>query len=280
MRLDLPKRFRFLIKRASLSLAIIAVAFFAVPDARSQQKQDAKSKQEAKKPTTPPRRRGKKKIGLWESVKGTFDVGGQFRSVKGDKPGKFEENREVPQAFSLRNFKINFGSPDTPFFLNFKGLEVGERDMSASAEVGRVGKFRTRVLWNQIPKFYGTGRTFHLGADGFLAVNPDLRARLQAVPDAGVAASVLGPTLPNLLRQEVQNQASINLRLRSDQFWLTQSYHPNQNWEFFLRVQTVHLNGRRPQGTGTFAREGIGPAGDGVWEALGVELPLPVDYRT
>ena len=84
-------------------------------------------------------------------------------------------------------------------------------------------------------------------AGGFLAVNPDLRASLQAVPDAGVAASQLGPTLPNLVRQAVQNQAGVTLRVRSDQFWLTQSFHPTKNWEFYLRVQTVHLGIRRPR---------------------------------
>src|SRR2546421_69667 len=256
MRLDLPNRLRSLVKATIISLAIIVVSLFVVSNAWSQQKPDAKSKQETKKPTAAPKRKTKRTIGLWESLKGTFDIGGRFHSVKGDKPGKFEENREVPQSFFVRNFKIQFGSPDTPFFLNFKGQEIGERDESFSAEAGRVGKFRTRVLWNQIPKSYGTGRTFHLGAGGFLAVNPDLRASLQAVPDAGVAASQLGPTLPNLVRQATQNQAGVTLRVRSDQFWLTQSYHPSKNWELYLRVQNIHLNGTRPQGTGTFAREG------------------------
>ncbi|HKC63557.1 MAG TPA: MtrB/PioB family outer membrane beta-barrel protein [Pyrinomonadaceae bacterium] len=281
MKPDLPKRLRSLVKLAIILSAIIGSTPLAMPSAQTQQKQDAKAKQqETKKPTTPPRRRGKRKVGLWESLKGTFDTGASFRSVRGDKPGKFEENREVPKTFFLRNFKFQFESPDTPYFLNFKGLEVGERDESFGAEVRRVGKFRTQVYWNQIPHSYSTGRTFHLGADGLLAVNADLRAALQAVPDAGAPASQLGPTLPTLVRQAVQNQATLNLRVRSDQFWLTQSYHPTKNWEFYLRVQHVHLKGTRPQGTGTFAREGNGPAGDGVWETLGMELPLPEDYRT
>lgn len=279
MKPDLPNRLRSLVKLAIILLMIIASALFTVPNARSQQKQDAKSKQETKKTTTPPKRR-KRTVGLWESLKGTFDIGGRVRSLSGDRTTKFEENREVPKSFFVRNFKFQFESPDTPFFLNFKGQEMGERDERFGAEVGRVGKFRTRVLWDQIPHSYSNGRTFHLGAGGLLAVNPDLRASLQAVPDAGVPASQLGPTLPNLVRQATQNQAGVTLRVRSDQFWLTQSYHPTKNWEFYLRLQTVHLNGTRPQGTGTFAREGNGPNGDSVWESLGMELPLPEDYRT
>lgn len=113
-----------------------------------------------------------------------------------------------------------------------------------------------------------------------MVVNPDLRASLQAVPDAGVAASQLGPQLPTLVRQATQTQAGAELRVRADRFLWTQSYRPNKNWEFYFRAQHLRLAGTRPKGTGTFAREGNGPAGDGVWESLGVELPEPVEYRT
>jgi len=280
MRRELSERLRPLVEGAVTSLAIIAVALSAAPNAWGRQKQDGESGQETKKTETRPARRPKRPVGLFDNVKVIFDVGGQFRSVKGDRPGKFEEYREVPKVFSLRNFSLRFESPDTPFFMNFKALEIGERDMTGGAELGRVGKFRTRILWDQIPKFYSDGRTFHLGADGLLSVNPDLRARLQAVPDASAAASVLGPTLPALLRQEVQHQAGVSLRVRSDRLLFTQSYRPNKNLEVYFRAQSLHLGGTRPRPTGTFARESTGPAGDGVWEALGAELPEPVDYRT
>ena len=280
MSFDPSKRPRSLVKCAFISIALMAVILCTLADARSQQTQAPKSKQETKKPTASTKRRAKKNVRLFESLKTTIDIGGRFRSVKGDRPGKFEETREVPKVFSLRNLILKFESPDTPFFLNFKALELGERDMNASVELGRIGKFKTQVSWDQIPKFYSDGRTFHLGADGYLAVNPDLRARLQAVPDAGVAASVLGPTLPALVRQEVQNQSAINLRVRWDRFRFAQSFHPTKNWEVYFRAQNIHRNGVRPRTTGTFARESTGPAGDGVWEALGAELPEPVDYRT
>jgi hypothetical protein len=58
------------------------------------------------------------------------------------------------------------------------------------------------------------------------------------------------------------------------------SIHPNKNWELYFRAQHLRLNGTRPKSTGTFARQGVGPAGDGVWESLGMELPEPVQYRT
>ena len=58
MKSDLHNRLWSLVKLALISLAIIAAAHVALPNAWSQQKQDAKSKQqEPKKPTAPPRRR-------------------------------------------------------------------------------------------------------------------------------------------------------------------------------------------------------------------------------
>ncbi len=281
MRPDLLNRLRSTAKAAVISLAILATVLLSVTNAWSQQKQDAKNKQTTKKPAARKKRQPEKKIDLVDSLKGTIQTGVRFRSVKGDRPGKFEENRDFPKSVFVRSFLLNFESVDSPFFVDFKALEFGERDERFSAEVGKVGTFRTEIMWDQIPKYYSTGRTFHLAAaPGLLVVNPDLRARLQAVPDAGVAASQLGPQLPNLVRQEVQNQASINLRVRRDQFLLAQSYHPNENWEFFVRAQNLRLSGTRPRTTGTFARDGVGPAGDGVWEDLGVELPEPIQYRT
>ncbi|PYS49973.1 MAG: hypothetical protein DMF68_08515 [Acidobacteria bacterium] len=281
MRPFIPTRLQSLAKSTVISLAIIVLACVALPNALSQQTQDAKGKQqETKKPTAPPRRRGRRKVTLWESIKGTFDIGANWRSVSGDRPGKFEENREVPKNFFARNFNIQLFSPDTPFLINLKGVEIGERDQRYTGEIGKVGTFRTKFLLDQLPKYYSNGRTFHLGSDGLLAVNSDLRAALQAVPDAGAAASQLGPTLPALVRQAVQNQAGVNLRVSTDQFQVTQSFHPTKNWEFYFSAQNIRRSGTRPQGTGTFAREGNGPAGDSVWETLGMELPLPVNYRT
>jgi len=246
----------------------------AAASARSQSNPDPQNKPDTKKKTA-------KKVSLSDSLKGTLEVGGDFRDVDGDRPGKFEENREVPKAFFIRKFNLTWANADSPYSLKLKGQELGERDERYSAEARKVGTFRTRLLWDKLPKYYSNGRTFHLsGGPGLLVVNPDVRARLQAVPDAGAAASVLGPALPALVRQEIQNNATVVLRVRADQFLFTQFYHPTKNWEFFFRAQHVRLHGTRPKGTGTFAREGNGPAGDGVWESLGAELPEPVDYGT
>jgi MtrB/PioB family decaheme-associated outer membrane protein len=281
MRPDISNQFRSLIKRTIILLAIIPAVFSLVPHAWSQQKQEEKKKQvETKKPEVKPEPAAEIKSGIFDNLRAIFEIGGRFRSVKGDRPGKFEEYSETPKVFSLQNLTLDFESANSPFLLNFRMLEIGERDARYSAEFGRVGKLRTRILWDQIPKGYSDGRTFELGSSGFLFVNPDMRARLQATPNSGAGASTLGPQLPAQVRQELPFEAAENLRVRSDQFLFTQSFRPRKSWELYVRAQRVRLSGIRPRPTGTFANENTGPLGDPVWEALGVELPEPVDYRT
>lgn len=117
MKLARRNRIRSLVKGAVIASAVIAAMFLATPGIRGRQKQDdknkpaekqaeAKKQPETKKPEAAKAQEpqktseAKKRPGLFDNVKGTFDIGGRFRSVKGDKPGKFEEYRDVPQAFS------------------------------------------------------------------------------------------------------------------------------------------------------------------------------------
>lgn len=264
-----------LVKTTIILLAILTASFGSAISVSAQPKPATKDK------PAETRKKVRKKAGLAESVSGTLEVGTNIRSVKGEHPGKFEENREVPKAFFIRKFDVHWATGDSPWVLNLKGLELGEQDERYSAEARMIGTFRTKVLWDEIPKYYSDGRTLHLSAGaGLLVVNPEVRARLQAIPDAAVTPGQLGPALGLQVRKEIQNSAAVILRLRSDQFLLMQSYHPNKNWEFFIRAQHLRLHGTRPKGTGTFQREGSGPLGDGVWESMGVELPEPVDYGT
>jgi MtrB/PioB family decaheme-associated outer membrane protein len=286
MRLDRLSRRRSLTNAAVSSFAIVVV-LWAAPDAWCQNP-DEKDKQEATtkqrdtiEPETKKEPVVKQEAGLFDGLKGTVEIGAQTLNVEGDRQGKFQEFRDFPNGLFVRNVHFKFSSVDSPFFLDFKGLEIREQDQRFSAEAGVVGKYRAQFLWDQIPRFYSDGHSLHVStAPGVLAVSPILRARLQSVPDAGVPASQLGPELPTLLGHEVEIAPVVALRVRWDQLLLTQSYHPNENWELNFRAQRLRLNGTRPRGTGTFAREGNGPGGDGVWEAMGVELPEPVNYRT
>src|SRR5215213_264139 len=273
---DFIKRLRSLVKTAICLLAIIFVITGVAPDVLSQRSQGTDTGQTQRRRT-----RARRKKGFLESLKTTIQVGATIRSLEGDRPGKFQETRDFPFGPVLQGIHMKFESAESPFFLEAEGLELGERDRRVSAEAGRVGKVRTRFLWDQLPHYFSDGRTLHVStAPGFLAVAPAIRARLQAVPNAGASASQLGTALPTQVRQEIQAAAPVQLRVRFGQLLVDQSYHPNKNWELYFRVQYVSRNGTRARPTGTFARENVGPLGDGVWEALGMELPEPVSYGT
>jgi len=321
MKPDRPNRLQSPVKAAISSLAIFVVAIFAVPEAQGrqqsppgesvtdattgfavpypwrQQKPDGKNQPaEKKKPEAQKPSQVKKTPELPHGLRAVIEIGGEDVELRGDRPGKFQEYRDYPRSFFMRNLLLNFESASSPFILSLKAREIREQDQRYSAEVWKVGKFHTQFLWDQIPHYYSDGSTFDLRrAPGDLAVDPALRASLQAaiplLPNAN--GPPLGPTsiqlrdLPQyqqllpLVRQAVQFGPGVNLRLRSDQLLVTQSYHPNENWELYFRVQQLHLNGTRPKPTGTFERAGLpAPNQDGVWEAQGVELAEPVKYQT
>ena len=245
------------------------------------QEQIATNEDPTAQKTDPGKKPAPKQKGFFDSIRGTIDFGGHFRDLSGSKPGKFEEFKDFRNAPTLRNLFLKFESANSAMFFQAKVQEAAERDALYSTEFGRIGKYRFSFMWNQIPRYYSTGTTLHtLSSPGLLTVDPSIRAALQAVPDAGNPPQTLGPTLPNLVRQFIATAPVIQLRTRTDQMFVTQSFHPNKNWEFFFRAQHLRMNGARPQSTGTFARQGNGPAGDGVWESLGMELPEPVHYRT
>ena len=291
MRLDIfdkprSNRRRSLVNASIILSAIIAVSLSAASYAQSQQQSqqptDENNKpQETKKPETQSQPEVNKLPGFFDQLKINFDIGGHIRQVQGDRPGKFQETRDFPKGFYMRNLYLNFESADSPFLLSLKALEIRERDQSYSAEAGRVGKFRTRFLWDQVPHYYSDGRSFYMSAaPGVLTVNPALRASLEAAPNAGAATSQVGAQLPALLLQQLPTESVVDHRVRWDRLLVTHSYYPTENLELYFRAQRLHLNGVRPKPTGTFARESLPPINDALWEALGSELQEPVDYRT
>jgi MtrB/PioB family decaheme-associated outer membrane protein len=231
--------------------------------------------------TDPQKKTTSNQRGFFESIRGSIDFGAHFRDLSGSKPGKFEQFKDFRNAPILRNLFLKFESGNSPTFFDARINEAGERDARYATEFGRIGKYRFSFMWDQIPQYYSTGTTLHsMTSPGLLTVDPNIRAALQAVPDAANPPQTLGPTLPNLVRQFIAAAPVIQLRTRSDQMLVTASIHPNQNWEFFFRAQYLRMNGTRPKSTGTFGRQAVGPAGDGVWESLGMELPEPVRYHT
>src|SRR5438105_9465778 len=102
-----PNLLQSLVKAAVNLLAIVAVALLAVPNAQSQQKPDEKNqpagtkKPEAQKPSDV-----KKPPELPYGLKAMIEIGGEDPEVRGDRPGKFEQYRDYPRNFFIRNLLL------------------------------------------------------------------------------------------------------------------------------------------------------------------------------
>src|SRR5712692_2322147 len=160
---DQTNRFRSLVRFTTCLSAAIVLTLFAIPNAWAQQgpdekinPDDNKELEAQKKPE--PKKSTARSAPLFGHFKGSFDIAAQSVQVEGDRPGKFQETRDFPQGFSFRNLRLKFESADSPYFLSGKALEIRERDQRFTFEWGRLGKFRTRFLWDQIPRYYDKGR--------------------------------------------------------------------------------------------------------------------------
>jgi len=259
-------------------LAIFGGATFSVQDAfglQDTKKPPAKKKKQTRRPVA------KKKTGPLKNVSIELVTGTNFRELDGDRPGEFQDGRDFAHGVTIRAMNVSFNSPDRPTTFRFRALELSEKDRRVEGEAAEAGKFRSRFLWDVIPRYFSDGRTFHtFSGPNVLTVDPALRARLQAAPNSSAAGSLVGPALPALVRTELPTTRSVQLRVLWDQTLFTQSYYPNEDLELYFRAQNVRRKGLRPRTTGTFANETNGPANDLVWEALGMELPERVDERT
>src|SRR6266568_1408143 len=131
-------RLRLLVNYEVLSFALIATSLWAATNVRGQQAIDGDGKpeettaSEAQKKPEP-----KKKPSMFDHFKLTFDIAALSRQIEGDRPGKFQEYRDYPQGFSMRNFRLNFESAASPWLLNFRAQEIRERDRATAANSGR-----------------------------------------------------------------------------------------------------------------------------------------------
>ena len=203
----------------------------------------------------------------------TYDLDGAL-------PGKFQEHREVPRGFFLRALDLTFVDKDSPYIAGLRARDVRERDQRIEAEVWRVGLFRTELSWDEIPRFYSRSPTLEQETrPGFLQVSPAIRAAFQGAVD-GQPPQNVPPSLFDLVRGELAVAPRVEVGFRRETGSFRQSISPADFLEVHFGALHIHRSGTRPVGTGTFARQAIGPAGDGVWEALGLELPAPIDERT
>ena len=208
------------------------------------------------------------------------EAGASTYDLSGNLPGKFQEHREVPRGFFVRALDLDYIDKESPWSAWLHALDVRERDQRIAAEVWRIGRLRTQLSWDEIPTFFSRSPTFEVQtAPGVLQVSPLIRAGFQSVVD-GQPPQNVPPEFLALVRNELAVAPRIDVGFRRETGLFRQSVTPAENWEFHFQAQHIHRTGNRPLGTGTFARQANGPAGDGIWEALGIELPAPVDDRT
>src|SRR5215213_4633343 len=141
--------------------------------------------------------------GTPSEFKGTVEIGVQAREIQGGHPAKFEEVRDVPKGFFVQKMTLDFISADSPYSLSVRGFEIRERDQRFTVEGGRVGKYRTQFVFDQVPHHFGSGQSFLQETEpGLYQVSPTLRARLQALttPEARIPPNSV---VSNLIRQEL-----------------------------------------------------------------------------
>jgi hypothetical protein len=263
-----PDRLKLILRVAFVFIACVISALLFTPHAWSQTPEEDKTKPKTETP----------------KVYATIEVGAQFRDISGDHPAKFQETRDVPEGFFIQKLRLDYDSADSPYFLSMKGLEIFELDRRFTLDAGRLGKYRTQFMWDQIPHSFGSGKSFFQNtAPGLYQVSPALRARLQALtsPEARILPnSVLSDTI----RQELQFAPTTIVRLRRDQALFSQSYQPSENVELHVQVSWLRNRGTRPMSAGTFVRRPVPGNGltdiGGAWEGIGQEFLEPIEHRT
>jgi hypothetical protein len=229
-------------------------------------------------------------------------VGASGYDLDGKLPGKFQEHADVPRGFFLRTLDLTFLNKDSPYMGSLVASEVRERDQRITADMWKVGSFRTQVYWDEIPKFYSNSPTLYQNtAAGVLQVSPVIRTGLENLlggPDAAPVPGAQPPatlpptaiTVPAAFIAAVQRELSVapfvEIGTRRETGLFSQSWTPNDILEVHFQAGQQRKHGNIPWGTGTFARQNIFPVpapytpGDGVWEAIGAEIPAPIDWRT
>src|SRR6266705_613906 len=76
-------------------------------------------------------------------------VGVNGYDLDGRLPGKFQEHTDVPRGFFLRTLDLAFLNKDSPYMGSLVASEIRERDQRITADIWKVGTFRTRVYWHE-----------------------------------------------------------------------------------------------------------------------------------
>lgn len=203
--------------------------------------------------------------------KTTADFGGQFRILDGERPSKFEEQRQVRRGLLLRNFRMVSKFEDSSYFFRFSGKEISERDQSYYLELGSYNRWRTVFEFQGQPFLYSRGATslYINGGKGLLLVPDSIQQTLQSKPN---------DRLPRAVNRAFEGARLIDLRTQRETFRLSQLFKFNDNLSLRLNYRHERRHGARPLGIGSYER--VGTARGDTFKVLSTELPEPIDYRT
>jgi len=187
--------------------------------------------------------------------RGYIEVGARVSSGD-DKASKYLEYRDLPN-FYVRRIELRLTDlAKSKYFFTFQSRETIEKDQTHLLEVGRHGKFRLQLRWDQTPHFFTntTSTLFSQSAPGVFSYPSALRTQLQTSPS----------TLPTVLKSNGPFDNRLRRHMGLGNFIST----PTPHWTMQFQYSNESMIGWRPIGTTTNGFSNV------------IELPEPIDYRT
>ena len=174
-----------------------------------------------------------------------------------DNAAKYLEYRDIPRGFYIQRFELRL--PDllkSKYFFTMQSRETIEKDQTHLLEVGRHGKFRAQLRWDQTTHFFSntTSTQFLEASPGVFTFPSALRTQLRSSPG----------TLPSVLQGNVRFDTRLRRHTGGGSFIVT----PTPHWSIQLEYSRENQLGSRPLGTTTNSFSNV------------LELPEPIDYRT
>lgn len=208
---------------------------------------------------------------LFSDMRSTFELGGQFTNIAGERPSKFEQSRRVKEGFLFRRFRVTSNPEGSPWFFRLVGRNPSETDQQYFFDAGKYGRFRTSVEWNGQPFLYSRGgkSLFTASAPGVYTIPDAVQLSLQNTTDANLPAAVEA-----LLADAPRS----TLKVQRQTLRLDQKFNVTDKWTVRFRFLDEKRYGSRPLGNGSYER--VGTAFGDTFRVLQVELPEPVDYRS
>ena len=194
--------------------------------------------------------------------------GRQFNGTLGS--SKFTEYRDLPGGLFVTTFSLNFRSDDFTNFFSLWGSNVGQRDQNFMGQLGKRGKWKIEVEWDQIPHDYTTGAktVFNGAGTGELTMPSLVRNRIRTILTTDLNPAVTGVQfdtagVTGIILGSAREVAVVSQRDKSK---AALNYSLSEEIEFKLQYSNERRSGTKSYG--------------GAFSFNPVELIEPTAYRT